>query len=84
MAIPLVVNKRGLWYDSMPNNYVNSNVHHTRFPAFVCDWDTNCRESDFTTFTQYVYYIDSEGRWLQSSLDANVDQFVSLCKVFTW
>jgi hypothetical protein len=78
-----VVNYRELWYDSMPYDFINSD--QTRFPAFVCGssgGNANCRESNFTTFTQYVYYVDREDGWLQSGLDENVDHFVSICNDF--
>ena len=74
-----------MWYGSMPKDFRNRDENKTQFPAFVCDFGTrtaNCRESNFTTFTQYVYYVVSETTWAQSSLDANIDLFVSLCKDF--
>jgi Leucine-rich repeat (LRR) protein len=84
-----VVNNRGLWYNDEQFSYDNfglwNDYSNCLYPTSINRGVFGCVETNFTTFAQYMYYIDiwvDQGVISQSSRDANVDAFTSLCADF--
>ena len=72
-------NERGLFYVHLPNTYTNFG-DGTTYPDFVDEV-----ESGFTTFSQYLSYIDEwveYGAITERSRNENVDAFATFCSEF--